>query len=64
MQKGMIMDRGSPESDLPYMKLWMSEPVYKWIYVWMLGFWFLISDTSDGEKVESNWEDNAFLDSL
>ena len=45
------MDRRSPESDLPYMYLWMNEQVYKWIYYSIVEF--LISDTSDGEKVES-----------
>ena len=41
----------------------MSEPVYKWIYVSLI-VGFLISDTSNGEKVESNREDNALLNSL
>ena len=55
----MIMDRRSPESDLPYMYLWMSEPVEICLIVE-----FLISDTSDGEKVEIKCEDNAFFDSM
>ena len=32
-QKGIIIGRRSPESDLPHMYLWMDETVYKWIYV-------------------------------
>ena len=32
-QKGIVLDRRSPESDLPHMYLWMDETVYKWIYV-------------------------------
>ena len=41
----------------------MDESTSVWVDICLI-VGFLISDTSDGEKVKSNQEDNAFLDSL
>ena len=56
------MGRRSPESDLPHMYIWMDETVYMWIYVLIVQF--LISDTSDGKKVETKMRRQSILDSL